>query len=71
MIGHRGEISNAVFNYNSTLIATGSMDQTCRLWEAESGRPVETLSGHTDEVLDVVFDNSGQHLATASADGKL
>ncbi len=47
------------------------MDQTCRLWEAESGRPVETLSGHTDEVLDVVFDNSGQHLATASADGKL
>ena len=46
------------------------MDQTCRLWEAESGHPVDTLSGHSDEVLDVVFDTSGKHLATASADGE-
>lgn len=26
--------------------------------------------GHTDEVLDVSFDSTGQQLATASADGE-
>ncbi len=46
------------------------MDQTCRLWEAGTGRPVDTLSGHTDEILDIVFDMSGKYLATASADSK-
>ena len=28
-------------------------------------------SGHDDEVLDVSFDATGQHLVTGSADGKL
>lgn len=46
------------------------MDQTCRLWNAETGDLVDTLTGHTDEILDVTFDMSGKHLATASADGE-
>ena len=71
LIGHRGEISNAVFNYSGSLIATGSMDHTCKLWDASSGRIITTLRGHEDEVLDVCFDYAGQHLATASADGKV
>lgn len=29
-----------------------------------------TLAGHTEEVLDVCFDLSGQLVATASADGE-
>lgn len=70
LIGHRGEISNAVFNYSGSLIATASMDHTCKLWDASSGRIVATLRGHEDEVLDVCFDTTGQHLATASADGR-
>ena len=34
-----------------------------------TGRCVGTLKGHEDEVLDVSFDYTGQHLLTASADG--
>ena len=61
-----------MFNFDSKLIATASMDQTCRLWDMENGgRPVDTLSGHTDEILDVTFDLSGTKLATASADGMI
>ena len=31
-------------------------------------RDLHTLSGHTDEVLDVVFDNVGRQVASAGAD---
>jgi len=33
-----------------------------------SGQCLGVLSGHTDEVLDVDFDYTGQYLASASAD---
>lgn len=32
------------------------------------GECIATLRGHDDEVLDVVFDSTGQYIATASAD---
>ena len=69
MIGHRGEISNSLFNYDSSLIATASMDQTAKLWDSRTGQVVATLRGHEDEVLDITFDYTGLNLATASADG--
>ena len=70
LIGHRAEISNAVFNFSGSVIATGSMDHSCKLWDSGSGRIITTLRGHKDEVLDVSFDMTGQRLATASADGE-
>ena len=69
LIGHRSEISNAVFNYDNSLIATASMDQTSKLWDSRTGQVIATLRGHEDEVLDVAFDYTGLNLATASADG--
>ena len=32
------------------LLASGSLDNTVRVWEVESGRLVRTLAGHTDFV---------------------
>lgn len=32
------------------------------------GECIATLRGHDDEVLDVVFDSTGQYIASASAD---
>ncbi|XP_015759205.1 PREDICTED: dynein assembly factor with WDR repeat domains 1-like [Acropora digitifera] len=69
LIGHRGEISNAQFNFDSSFIVTGSMDKTCKIWDSRTGQCIGTLSGHDDEVLDVCFDYTGQYIATASADG--
>lgn len=37
LIGHRAEISSAQFNYDCSVIATGSMDKTCKLWDVASG----------------------------------
>ncbi len=43
LIGHRGEISNALFSYDSTIIATASMDKTCKIWDSRTGTVIETL----------------------------
>ncbi len=37
LIGHRAEISSAQFNWDCSLIATGSMDKTCKLWDGRTG----------------------------------
>lgn len=36
----------------------------------DTGQCLSTLLGHSDEILDVCFNYSGQLIATASADGK-
>lgn len=48
---------------------TGSIDRTARLWHVGSGQLIEEFRGHTDEVLDANFNQTGNKLATASADG--
>lgn len=35
----------------------------------KTGKCVETLRGHEDEVLDICFNSTGTRLVTASADG--
>ncbi|XP_048200108.1 dynein assembly factor with WDR repeat domains 1 isoform X4 [Perognathus longimembris pacificus] len=69
LIGHSAEISSAMFNWDSSLILTGSVDKTCMLWDATNGKCVTTLTDHDDEVLDSCFDYTGKLIATASADG--
>jgi len=41
-----------------------------QLWNATTGAHIATLTGHSDEIMDVCFDYAGQRIATASADGK-
>lgn len=40
LLGHSAEISAGKFNFDGTLIVSGSMDGTMRLWEADSGTPL-------------------------------
>ena len=40
-----------------------------KLWDLGSGCCVETLRGHTDEVLSVCYNSSGSRMVSASADG--
>ncbi|PNH06746.1 Outer row dynein assembly protein 16 [Tetrabaena socialis] len=52
-----------------TLVVSGSIDCTSRLWDVRSGRCLSVKQGHTDEVLDVAFDSAGTKFVSASADG--
>ncbi|PHH66754.1 hypothetical protein CDD81_5886 [Ophiocordyceps australis] len=52
----------------SSLLATGSGDNTARIWDTETGTPKYTLSGHTHWVLCVAWSPDGMQLATGSMD---
>ena len=45
------------------------MDATIRLWEANTGRHIRTLTGHTRYVFSVAFSPDGQTIASGSSDG--
>lgn len=49
-------------------LATGSGDSTARIWNADTGTPHRTLTGHTGWVLGVSWSPDGQRLATCSMD---
>lgn len=66
--GHRAGLSNCLYNFDCSLIASSSMDKSAKVWDARTNRCVATLLGHDDEVLDLAFDNRGRKLATASSD---
>ena len=51
------------------LLASGSENGTVRLWDANTGRHLRTLTGHTDWVMSVSFSPDGQTLASGSEDG--
>ena len=48
--------------------ATGSHDNTARLWDTATGKELRTLSGHTDHVTSVAFSPVGKLVATGSKD---
>jgi WD40 repeat protein len=53
---------------DSRWAATVGSDHTVGIWEGDSGKPVSTIKGHKDWILDVTFSPDGKTLVTASND---
>jgi WD40 repeat protein len=67
LTGHTNRVTSVAFSPDGRLLASGSWDETIKLWEVASGREVRTLSGHTDWVLSVAFSPDGRLLASGAA----
>lgn len=65
--GHRGAVASVAVNARSTLVASGGIDQTIRLWTVE-GKPHKTLTGHKSWVNSVAFLDD-ETLVSGSSDG--
>ncbi len=47
-------VINAVYSPDGTRILTASADGTAQLWEADTGKNIMVLEGHTDIIQDAV-----------------
>ena len=63
-----GDVYSVSFSHDGMLVASGSGDNTIKLWELSSGRNVATLRGHADLVQCVAFSPDGASILSCSAD---
>jgi WD40 repeat protein len=76
--GHKGVVTSVAFSpfsrtpvsgfHRPPLLASASVDQTVKVWDAVNGGLIFTLLGHQDAVNCVTFSPDGNRLASASRD---
>jgi len=67
--GHTDIVHCIVYSPDGKHIASGSSDNTTKIWNATSdGPPIRTLEGHTDWVVTAAYSPDGNYLATGSWD---
>lgn len=66
--GHRERVSSVAFSPDGKTLASGSSDNTIKLWDLQSGMMTHTLTGHRNDVNVVAFSPDGSLLASASDD---
>jgi len=66
--GHTDDVTSVAFSPDGQILASGSTDETIRLWNVNTGELLETIEGHTDDVTSIAFSPDGQILASGSTD---
>ena len=66
--GHTDDVMSVVFSPNGKYICSGSVDNTVRLWNVDTGENIRTLKGHTNYVKSVSFCPDGKYICSGSDD---
>lgn len=65
---HEGLVRSARFSPDGLMIVTAGLDDTARVWEAATGKPLLPPLQHDGPVLDVSFSPEGLRIVTSAAD---
>ncbi|GAB4376604.1 MAG: hypothetical protein Kow00121_23910 [Elainellaceae cyanobacterium] len=66
--GHLDTIWSVAISIDGKTIASGSFDQTIKIWDFPARKLLRTLSVHTDAIRSVVISSDGQVVASGSSD---
>jgi WD40 repeat protein len=65
--GHSGWVTTMAFSPDGQRLATGSWDQTVKLWEVSTGEQVSTVAKKNKEIQALAFSRDGRWLATENS----
>ncbi len=68
LIGHDWAVLTVAFSPNGNILATGSDDNTIKLWDRETGASLQTIYGHSWLVASVIFSPDGETIISGSWD---
>jgi WD40 repeat protein len=66
LTGHTQPIISVAMSPDGKTIASGSQDNTIKLWNAATGELLETLTGHHSAIIALAFSPDGKILASSS-----
>ena len=66
--GHLSQVLCSAVSADGNYIATGSADNSVKLWNAQNGKEIRSFKHHSGSVFSVSFTNDGNYLLSASAD---
>jgi eukaryotic-like serine/threonine-protein kinase len=67
--GHGASVESVAFSPDGQRLASGSYDQTVKIWDSATGKELFDLKGHSGPVTSVAFSPDGQRLAAGERDG--
>ncbi|MGD2181372.1 WD40 repeat domain-containing protein [Lusitaniella coriacea] len=69
--GHENSVISVAFSPDGKTLASGSLDNTIKLWNWETGEEIHTLTGHENSVRSVAFSPDGKTLASGGEDNTI
>ena len=66
--GHAGFVQSVAFSPDGHRSASGSWDNTVKIWDSATGKELFSLKASAGRVTSVEFSPDGQHLASTHAD---
>ena len=68
---HSGSLESVAWSPDGQTLASGSEDNSIKLWDVASGKEKATLAGHSSYVRSVAWSPDGQTLASGSGDNSI